>query len=494
MATISLCMIVRDAESVLRACLESVRGVFDQTIIVDTGSQDRTIEIAKEFGAETYEVPWADSFSVARNESIRHAKMDWILWLDADDTLPSSSAKAIRDTVNRATERQIAFILPVQGVRPDEAQGTRVYHIKLFRNLPGVQFERRVHEQVLPSLQALGGNIGRINAAMVLHSGYDRSAAGQEAKRARDRRLLLLDLKEQPGDAFTLFNLGATEYQAESYRAAIDWLQKCVKVSHKAGSHLPRAYALLGLAHHRIGANDKALLAFDAGIAAVGPHPTLLFDSATVLAHVSRFRDARLRLLAISEDTSWSPDSFDPAIFGTRRSFLLGVVSQELGRHRDARQHYLDVLRLEPGHIRAAIALFNVARTQGDGETMSLAVDAVSNSQGYSEVWAELEMERLTAAGADAERSMREMIDSNPDAIGPIYCVVKYLLDRAEYDEAEPLLKRLNALGHAQSAYVLGLIAESDGESDAARSWFERATTLDPCHEDAQSKLVRDSS
>ena len=102
-ANVSLCMIVKDEERVLSDCLGSAAPFFNQTIVVDTGSSDKTVEIAKEHGAEVSEIEWPDSFAAARNKSLETAQGDWIFWLDADDTLPFACGEAILDAaINRA--------------------------------------------------------------------------------------------------------------------------------------------------------------------------------------------------------------------------------------------------------------------------------------------------------------------------------------------------------------------------------------------------------
>ena len=95
MVTISLCMIVRNEEDVIGRCLESVWGVPDEIIIVDTGSTDRTKEIARAMGAQVYDFAWIDDFSAARNASFDRAAMDYILWLDADDVVDADNRLAL---------------------------------------------------------------------------------------------------------------------------------------------------------------------------------------------------------------------------------------------------------------------------------------------------------------------------------------------------------------------------------------------------------------
>lgn len=87
MITISLCMIVRDEAAVLARCLDSVDGVADEIIVVDTGSTDETEEIACRYTDRVYRFPWIDDFAAARNEAFSKATMEYLLWLDADDLL-----------------------------------------------------------------------------------------------------------------------------------------------------------------------------------------------------------------------------------------------------------------------------------------------------------------------------------------------------------------------------------------------------------------------
>ena len=84
-------MIVKDEENYLEQCLSSAKGLADEIIIVDTGSKDKTKEIAKKFNAKVFDFKWNDDFSAARNESLKHATKDWILVLDADESLSKES-------------------------------------------------------------------------------------------------------------------------------------------------------------------------------------------------------------------------------------------------------------------------------------------------------------------------------------------------------------------------------------------------------------------
>jgi glycosyltransferase involved in cell wall biosynthesis len=94
-------MIVHNEEGHLPRCLESVRGIVDQIVAVDTGSHDHTTAIAEQFGAEVYQFEWRDDFAAARNESLCYARGEWILYLDADEQLDADSTQNLRMLLER---------------------------------------------------------------------------------------------------------------------------------------------------------------------------------------------------------------------------------------------------------------------------------------------------------------------------------------------------------------------------------------------------------
>ena len=107
MASISLCMIVKNEEDVLGRCLDSVADLVDEIVIVDTGSTDRTREIAARFTDQIFDFPWQDDFAAARNESFAHATMDYCMWLDADDVLLEEDREKFLDMIDQALAGKI---------------------------------------------------------------------------------------------------------------------------------------------------------------------------------------------------------------------------------------------------------------------------------------------------------------------------------------------------------------------------------------------------
>jgi hypothetical protein len=151
---LSLCMIVRDNAGTLGACLESIRPWVDEMVVVDTGSKDDTPRIAERLGARVLSFPWCDDFSAARNESLHHARGAWVFWMDSDDTIDADNGRKLRElALTEPPPAVLGYVMQVHCPRPTEPGGvevTVVDHVKLFRNVPELRFDGRIHEQILP--------------------------------------------------------------------------------------------------------------------------------------------------------------------------------------------------------------------------------------------------------------------------------------------------------------------------------------------------------
>ena len=370
-AQVTLCMIVRDEERVLDECLRSAMPFFSQVIVVDTGSTDSTKKIVLSRGAELREIAWPNSFAEARNESLRGAAGKWIFWMDADDTLPPLCGMAVLQAAIKADPTVSGFVLPVRFVDEGPHSGVQVDHVKLFRNLPGLEFEGRIHEQILPSLRCLmpQGAIARLDA-YVLHSGYDTSPEGQAKKNARDWQLLSLDLEERPGHPFVLFNLGMTAHYSDEHEEAIDWLDKCLSASGQGESHVRKAYALKGISLRRLGRTEEAIKVFAKGIQEVGEDPELHFQLGHLFAELGRSQEAKEHYLACLEaDSSGAFTSFDRGIQGFKTMHNLAAVHVTLRDYEGARNWFLEALQQAPEFLPSAFALFDSALDVGDWHT-----------------------------------------------------------------------------------------------------------------------------
>jgi glycosyltransferase involved in cell wall biosynthesis len=150
---VSLTMIVRNEEANLSGCLASAADLVDEIIVVDTGSTDRTKEVAGRLGARVYDFPWCDDFAAARNESLRHATGQWIFWLDADDRLDEENRGKLQALLAGLKTENVAYVMRCCSQSGATGGSTAaVDHVRLFPRHPEIRWQYRVHEQILPSV------------------------------------------------------------------------------------------------------------------------------------------------------------------------------------------------------------------------------------------------------------------------------------------------------------------------------------------------------
>lgn len=175
-------MIVRNESGTLPTCLQSVRELADEMIVVDTGSIDGTQAIAREHGARVFEMEWPNDFSRARNAALERARGAWILVLDADESLPPASCDEIRKLIEGEPTEAFRVVTKNTNVNGQHVRGTI---LRLFPNRPDVRYQFPIHEEVNLSLARAGVPIRETNIE-VLHSGYaDPETLARKAVRNR---------------------------------------------------------------------------------------------------------------------------------------------------------------------------------------------------------------------------------------------------------------------------------------------------------------------
>jgi GT2 family glycosyltransferase/tetratricopeptide (TPR) repeat protein len=356
---VSMCMMVKNEEAILGDCLKSVADLVDQVVVVDTGSTDRTKEIAASFGPKVkiVDFPWRDDFAAARNESLRHASGAWIFWMDADDLLDEDNRGKFRTLLANLPEGNAAFAMKCLCLpnAPGDA-GTVVDHVRLFRNHPRLRWQYRVHEQILPALRQMGARV-RWSDVVIHHSGYQDPAL-RRRKLERDLRLLRLEEGERPDDPFTLFNLGQVFQELGQYAEALPLLRRSLARSHPSDSIVRKIYALIVGCHRRLGQQGKALAACAEGRLHYPADDELLFLEGVIRRDRGDLAGAAAaleRLLASPPAEHFA--SVDAGLRGPKARHNLAVVYQQQGRSAEAEALWRQVVAEQPAFLPAWLGL-----------------------------------------------------------------------------------------------------------------------------------------
>jgi glycosyltransferase involved in cell wall biosynthesis len=219
---LSLCMIVKNEQGVLDRCLTSAREAVDEIVVVDTGSTDDSIEIARDHGATVLHHDFTDldftdlDFAGARNRSLEAARGDFALVLDADETLHPDSAGLVRLL---AAEKQSAGYVVNRHNRRDGERTTVDHAVRLFARRPGFRYRNRVHETIDTAIIESGGRLRRSHVIIEHHlPTIERTAE----KNRLYLRLLELDLADDPDDVDRLTFLAAEHHKLGDYRSATE--------------------------------------------------------------------------------------------------------------------------------------------------------------------------------------------------------------------------------------------------------------------------------
>ncbi len=201
---VSVCMIVRDEERLIKKSLTSVMGWADELVIGDTGSTDRTPEIAKDFGARVFDISWNNDFSAARNAVLDQASGAWIIFLDADEKiLPFPRPDIFPAFHDQSKKAFFSFLIPNKNMTPRHT-------LRIFRRDQRLRYRGIIHENIREGLQKImseeGGEIGEL-PIFFDHFGRERNRA---QKHARDLPLLLEALRRDPKNTYYLRHLGLT--------------------------------------------------------------------------------------------------------------------------------------------------------------------------------------------------------------------------------------------------------------------------------------------
>ena len=327
---IAATLIMRNESRCIARCLDNVRPHVDAMVVLDTGSTDDSVAIARACGAQVHHLDWPGDFSAARNHVLALADADWNLIVDADEWI-AEGGEALRDWCD-GPPRLGAICIRSSFDLPQQAgaalPSTRSWIARLLPR--GARYAGRIHEQPVSSLP-----VERI-ALILDHDGYeDAQAAG---KRDRNTPMLLAELQADPGNPYLLYQLGKEAETARDYACAADWYEQA---STRTPDGAPWMHALLIRRLHCLGqsgASEQAMAIASAQMAHWQESPDFFF----VLGNLAMDRALAEPAHALTEWLPLAATAWERCLEIGERPDLDGSVE---GRGSHLAQHNLDVIR-----------------------------------------------------------------------------------------------------------------------------------------------------
>ncbi|WP_153980320.1 glycosyltransferase family 2 protein [Paenibacillus xylanilyticus] len=398
---ISLCMIVKDEEDGLRRCLESVRGIVDEIIIVDTGSADDTLRIAALYGAKIIRAEWNGDFAAARNQSLTAATQPWILVLDADEVWGQTQQMKTELTqlLSGSPDHVWGYWIKVTSLLgPSGEERVTDAVCRLFRNDRQITFKGRIHEEVASSILAFAPE-GLVHSELeVLHYGYLEEVIVSKNKTERNMRLIRSALNEGADEQpELLYALAAEWFQQGVYDEALRLLEPLLaRLGPSCGYHsdlvLKTAYAL-----RESGRPERALAVVQAWTTVYADFADVLELGAVLELDLGR-EEAALAWLKKARSAAKSTGQYTSVSgAGTYRSLTLeGIALERLGRWEEAEAAYIAALAAQPGNMAAWQRLLLLAAATGRPNAIA---DAASRVPLPPAAW-----QALVPAALDAHR------------------------------------------------------------------------------------------
>jgi len=488
--TISLCMIVKDEEEMLPGCLEPLQGVVDEMIVVDTGSTDRTVEIAESFGAKVVSFPWNGSFADARNASIEAASGDWLIYLDADEHMEAQDARHLRALLSR-TWREGFYLVETNYTGGSDA-GSAVTHmaLRVWRNRPQYRFAGRIHEQKTHTMPTYLPERFETTRIRVRHYGYLNQRIVSKDKSRRNIQLLEQEAQESR-TPFTDYNLGSEYLVLGDHAGARTHLDRSWDALREQGlesvGYAPLLVSRVARARREVGDFAAAIAAVDEGLARFPDHTDLVLEAALAARSRGDLRqagDLAERCLEMGDAPAEYASTTGAGTFLAMT--LLAEIHAAQGDRAGQEQILRRCLAEHPDYIAPVLPLVELLLARGLG---SAEIDPLVPAK----VPARLLAGSAYVEGgrpADAERWFRGALEVQPSNSAARMGLSEALLAQRRYAEAaeiaagEPADSPVAARAAEAVVFASAVLGRPD-EMDAA---VERAVT---CLVDADADLYR---
>ena len=356
---ISLCMIVKNEEENLQRCLNSIYDMVDEIIIVDTGSTDKTVDIAKKFGAKVHYVKWNNNFSEARNESLKYASKDWILILDADDEFYMEDRKTFKVLLDSNLDEKAIYYFETLSYYGNSIQNGDIavnINPRLFKNNRGIHYEGEIHNQLV----FVQGEYNAIcDSIKIHHYGYLDNMIISKDKRNRNISILKKQIKNNINKAFAYFNLGNEYSSLDDTTNALECYYKSYEDFDSGRGYSFILILRIIISNYNLGKYNEALKFINIGIKHYPKCTDIYFYKALIYKAIDR---PTLQIKALEKCIEMGePPSELKFIYGTgtfKAYYELGNVYMKFKDYDTSYNYYIEAISSKPDYIEP---LYNIA-------------------------------------------------------------------------------------------------------------------------------------
>src|SRR5260370_10066792 len=354
--SLSVCLLTRNEEKNIARAVRSFAGIADQILVVDTGSTDRTAELAAEAGAEVHPFVWKDDFGAGRNFAFRQARGDWIFWLNPDEELLPQSQEELRRSLT--TDESLGYYVRVQELEQAERLDlfTETLQPRLFRREADVAYVGRLHPRLEPSLEDVARKAGKqVSLSGITLRHYAYMSVLSEDKLRWAARLFELELKDRHGQLHYLIEYGRTLLLLNDPKAHRILAEATEQISAARDAPSPPASTVARLLEYLITVSPEQSVsrlsreeARDFALRWFPSSPPLLWKIALQDYAARNFRRASIllrQLLQLGRTGAYDRSaSFDPTIIGESALMNLGNCYLQMGQLEPAQQCYQQLL------------------------------------------------------------------------------------------------------------------------------------------------------
>ena len=383
---ISLCMIVKNEQQRIADCLDAVDLLVDEKIVVDTGSTDETIHIATAHGAQIINYQWNFNTAAARNTGLRAANFEWILVLDADETIDKSDFVTLKNLIqkididgiilsqrNYINDPEVENWRPVDGSYPQEADFAGYFDInviRLFRNRSDILYTGHAHELVEESLKERN----KVNSGVPIHHfGLAQGRVSSKEKNEHYLSLLLNDFNENPEAFKPNFLLGRQYFQIKQYEKSIFHLRKATSIR----PNDPSAFNCLGMALLMTKNIMEAIPCFQQAISLNPTYEEPYYSLAVSYTQLNELQKAigQVRLFL----------KINPK--GVKGWNLLGFIYLQQGLYEMAQKQLEQALQLHPQYNLSRGNLIQALLLKGNIDNAYKEAEILANNDPASQTW-----------------------------------------------------------------------------------------------------------